>query len=83
MLKPTSKMFKILISTQTDNHNLRKHVVTNRSYILRKNALKIFKLQLQHLLQNSNFIREKISGYITVSFNITASPPLKFGQVPS
>ena len=44
--KTSWSMFKIQISTQTDNHNLRKHVATNKKYILRKMASKF---------QNANF----------------------------
>ena len=36
-------MFKMQISTQTDNHNLRKNIATNKNYMERKFGLKVSK----------------------------------------
>ena len=49
------KQFQMQVSTQTDNHNLRKNAATNKIYILRKISwnLKTLTFQNQHLMQNS------------------------------
>ena len=36
-------MSKMQLPTQTDNHNLRKNVATNKNYILRKKGFKVSK----------------------------------------
>ena len=42
-VKTSSNMFRMQISTQTDNQNLRKSVATRKNHILKKNGIKVSK----------------------------------------